>query len=156
MPASLSEKGFHFRLLNANAAFTMLRRVETGRNRRNRAALLRAGREMGRAFSVRELHAAAQVEQPSLGLTTAYRAVERWRDEGLAEEAGSRGGEAVYILCSTGGHHHHVVCVDCGASSTLDGCALGEVRELTRRAGFELVDEALGALPGRCADCATR
>ena len=71
---------------------------EQGRNRRNRAVLLAAGRGMGRAFTVRELHDAAIEQQPSLGLTTAYRAVDRWREEGFAEEAGRRGGEAVHAL----------------------------------------------------------
>ena len=127
---------------------------ELGRNRRNRAALLRAGRAMGRAFTVRELHDAARGDQPSLGLTTAYRAVERWREEGFVEDAGPRGGEATYVFCTTPGHHHHVVCVDCGATATLEGCALEPVRAAVAASGFALIDEALGALPGRCARCA--
>jgi len=132
----------------------MLAGVEMGRNRRNRLALLEAGRSMGRAFSVRELHTAARSGAPKLGLTTAYRAVERWREEGWAEEAGSRGGEAVYVLCAAQGHHHHLVCVDCGATALLEGCALEPVRAAARRAGFELGDAALGSLPARCAACA--
>jgi Fur family ferric uptake transcriptional regulator len=116
-------------------------------------ALLEAGRSMGRAFSVRELHAAAQQTEPKLGLTTAYRTVERWREEGWAEEAGSRGGEAVYVLCAAEGHHHHVVCVDCGATALLEGCALEPARDSARSAGFDLLDAALAALPARCASC---
>jgi Fur family ferric uptake transcriptional regulator len=128
--------------------------MEVGRNRRNRLVLLTAGRSMDRAFSVRELHMAARAEAPNLGLTTAYRAVERWRDEGFVEEAGSRGGEAVYVMCSAQGHHHHLVCVECGATSLLEGCALESVRRASDAAGFELLDGALAALPARCADCA--
>ena len=41
--------------------------MEPGRNHRNRAALLEAGRTMGRAFSVRELHAAALRPLPGSG-----------------------------------------------------------------------------------------
>ena len=128
--------------------------MEPGRNRRNRIALLEAGRSMGRAFSVRELHTSALGAAPRLGLTTAYRTVERWREEGWAEEAGSRDGESVYVLCGAQGHHHHAVCVDCGATAVLEGCALEPAREAARAAGFELVDEALGALPARCLPCA--
>ena len=128
--------------------------MEPGRNRRARMALLDAGRSMGRAFSVRELHAAAQRAEPKLGLTTAYRTVERWREEGWAEDAGSRGGEAVYVLCAAQGHHHHVVCVDCGATALLEGCALEPARDSARSAGFDLLDSALAALPARCATCA--
>jgi Fur family ferric uptake transcriptional regulator len=127
--------------------------VDVGRNRRNRIVLLAAGRSMGRAFSVRELHETARQSAPRLGLTTAYRAVERWREEGWAEDAGTRGGETVYVLCGAQGHHHHLVCVDCGATTLLEGCALESVRDASRQAGFDLLDEALGALPGRCAPC---
>jgi len=42
--------------------------VEPGRNRKNRMALLEAGRSMNRAFSVRELHTAARDAAPRLGL----------------------------------------------------------------------------------------
>jgi Fur family ferric uptake transcriptional regulator len=131
----------------------MLRPVELGRNRHNRAVLLEAGRQMGRAFSVRELHAAARRAAPRLGLTTAYRAVERWRREGVVEPAGSRSGETLFVMCAARGHHHHVVCIECGATSVLEGCALGSVREATAAAGFELLDHELGALPARCGAC---
>jgi Fur family ferric uptake transcriptional regulator len=127
--------------------------MDTGRNRRNREALLEAGRSLDHAFSVRELHAAARARQPAIGLTTAYRAVERWRREGLVEEAGTRSGESVFVMCSATGHHHHLVCVECGSISTLDGCALTPVRDAAQRYGFELADDALGALPGRCSSC---
>ncbi len=132
----------------------MSSRDEQGRNRRNRAVLLEAGRGMGRAFTVRELHDAAVEQQPALGLTTAYRAVERWREEGFAEEAGRRGDEATYVFCTASEHHHHIVCVQCGATATLSGCVIEPVRNAVAEAGFELIDEALGALPARCRACA--
>ncbi|HEX2376484.1 MAG TPA: transcriptional repressor [Gaiellales bacterium] len=128
--------------------------MDPGRNHRTRAALLDAGRAMSRAFSVRELHAAALPKAPRLGLTTAYRAVERWRDTGFVEPAGTRDGEAVYVLCGAAGHHHHLVCVRCGATSVLEGCALEPARAASAAAGFELLDRQLGALPARCGDCA--
>ena len=128
--------------------------VELGRNRKNREALLDAGRAIGRAFSVRELHQVARRDQPRIGLTTAYRAIERWRVQGLVEEAGTRSGEAVFVMCATDGHHHHLVCVECGSISTLEGCALTSVRQAAESVGFELSDRALASLPGRCAHCA--
>ena len=128
--------------------------VDTGRNRRNREALLDAGRSIGHAFSVRELHETARRDQPRLGLTTAYRAIERWRDQGLVEDAGTRAGEADFVMCGADGHHHHLVCVECGAISTLEGCALASLRQAAAAVGFELSDRALQSLPGRCARCA--
>ncbi len=140
--------------MRSAARATTLEGMEQGRNRRNREALLEAGRSIGHAFSARELHSAARQDQPRIGLTTAYRAIERWRDEGLVEEAGTRGGEAVFVMCANDGHHHHLVCVDCGAVSTLEGCALVSLRQAAEASGFELSDSALQSLPGRCARCA--
>jgi Fur family transcriptional regulator, ferric uptake regulator len=128
--------------------------VEEGRNRANRDALLAAGRAFDRAFSVRELHRDAAKRRPGIGLTTAYRAVERWRRDGLVEDAGSRDGEAVFVLCDRHGHHHHVVCVGCGAEAVLEECPLDDLRAVISRTGFELVDDAMAAIPGRCAECA--
>src|SRR4029453_1399981 len=71
---------------------------------------------------------ASREAPPRLGLPTAYRTVERWREEGWAEEAGSRDGENVYVLCGASGHHHHAVCVECGATAVLEGCALAPAR----------------------------
>jgi Fur family ferric uptake transcriptional regulator len=128
--------------------------MEQGRNRRNREALLDAGRSIDHAFSARELHERARRDQPRLGLTTAYRAIERWRGEGLVEDAGTRAGEAVFVMCGADGHHHHLVCVECGAISTLEGCALTPLRDAAASVGFELSDRALASLPGRCSRCA--
>ena len=57
-----------------------------------------------RAFSVRELHTAARDAAPRLGLTTAYRTMERWREEGFAPlkdlmETFVKAGGAIYV-CS--------------------------------------------------------
>ena len=123
--------------------------VDTGRNRRNREALLDAGRSIGHAFSVRELHETARRDQPRIGLTTAYRAIERWRDEGLVEEAGTRSGEAVIRDV----RHQRPpppprVRRSCGAISTLEGCALVSLRQAAEAVGFELSDRALHPCPG--------
>lgn len=129
--------------------------MEKGRNLRNREALLEAAGSIDHAFSARELYESARRLQPSLGLSTAYRAIDRWHEQGLIEDAGTRSGESVYVLCSVNGHHHHLVCATCGAVSTLDGCALTPVRQAAQAVGFELDDEALAALSGRCAQCAS-
>jgi Fur family ferric uptake transcriptional regulator len=128
--------------------------VDKGRNLRNREALLEAAGSIDHAFSARELHAAARELQPALGLSTAYRAIDRWREQGIIEDAGTRAGESVYVLCSVHEHHHHLVCATCGAVSTLDGCALTSVRQAAEAVGFVLDDEALAALAGQCAQCA--
>ena len=127
--------------------------MQPGRNRRNRAALLDAGRTMGRAFSVRELHTAARAMSQASGSRppTAPWSGGRTR---VSSSSGNRAGEAMYLVCDAHGHHHHVVCVECGATSILKGCALSSALEASAAAGFELLDRELGALPARCGPCA--
>jgi Fur family ferric uptake transcriptional regulator len=141
-------------VLDITAGLVYPEAMDHGRNRRNREALLDAARSIDHAFSARELHQAAKKLQPALGLSTAYRALERWREDDLIEDAGTRDSEAVYLMCAIGEHHHHLVCASCGSVSTLDGCALASVRKAAEAVGFELNDQALASLPGRCAQCA--
>jgi Fe2+ or Zn2+ uptake regulation protein len=130
--------------------------VAIGRNHRIRDALEAAAEALTpRAFSVRELHESARAAEPRLSLATAYRTVDRWRSEGMCEDAGARGGEAVVVMCGRAGHHHHVVCTGCGAESVLDRCPMDDLRAAAARAGFELAEDALGAVPGRCQECRT-
>ena len=126
-----------------------------GRNTETREALLTAAGSFGRAFSVRELHDAVRAGRPGVGLTTVYRTVERWRSEDRAEPAGVRDGEAVFVLCGHTGHHHHVVCVECGAEAVIDRCPLDALRESVGQAGFELAEGALRSIPARCARCSS-
>lgn len=127
-----------------------------GRNHRVRDALETAAEALApRAFTVRELHETARASESRLSLATAYRAVERWREELLCERAGSRGDEALFVMCGRHRHHHHVVCTVCGAEAVVDGCPMDEVRAAAARAGFELADDVLNAIPGRCERCRT-
>ena len=108
---------------------------------------------MGRAFTVRELHGAAARRPADAG---SDHRVPRRRP--LARGGLRRGGRDAAAARRPSSsaphldHHHHVVCVDCGATATLAGCAVEPVRTAVSDAGFELIDEALGALPARCAD----
>ena len=144
---------FHFDILQLEFDVGMLPRWRDGTEPPEPAALLQAGRAMGRAFSVRELHDAAAKDQPKLGLTTAYRAVERWREEGFAEEAGqprrtrppsSSAPTSATTITSSASIAAPPPRSRAARSSP---CATRGLRA----PGFELIDEALGALPARCA-----
>jgi len=50
-------------------------------------------------------------------------------------------------------HHHHLVCVSCGAISEVDDCGIEAVTaEAARRSGFEIQSHRL-ELFGRCPRC---
>jgi len=59
-------------------------------------------------------------------------------------------------LASRRGHHHHLVCTDCGAVEDLDQCAVaGALREVADASGYEIEGHWL-ELYGRCAVCRVR
>ena len=61
-------------------------------------------------------------------------------------------GEAVYRMCSTG-HHHHIVCRECGATVEVEGPAVERwADQVSAEHGFTDVSHTL-ELFGRCGDC---
>ena len=60
-----------------------------------------------------------------------------------------------YTVCDEG-HHHHLVCGDCGTVIPVDATAIeAEIRKLARRMQFRLDAHPL-EFAGRCADCQAR
>lgn len=71
---------------------------------------------LGRApgfVSAQDLHRLLHEQGSSIGLATVYRTLQALGDSGEAD-ALIREGEQVYRACRPG-HHHHLVCRDCGA-----------------------------------------
>ena len=97
---------------------------------------------------------------PDLARSTAYRNLEALERCGVVQRLETGGDRAYFELAeSLLGHHHHLICVDCGAISDIELDSATEAR----------IDEALEAaasesgfaplhhnvdLYGRCADCA--
>lgn len=60
---------------------------------------------------------------------------------------------SLHYRVSQRGHHHHLVCTDCGNVQDLDQCAIsGLVRELSETSGYEIEGHWL-ELYGRCGPC---
>jgi Fur family transcriptional regulator, ferric uptake regulator len=120
-----------------------------------RRAIARAIARGHEAFTARELY--ERLQGPGrVGLTTVYRNLARLQEEGVVREMGRRGGEVVFLACTAGGHHHHLVCVNCGVVVRSDVCRCDELeRELTRRHGFTL-SGGTSDYYGVCAACAAK
>lgn len=60
---------------------------------------------------------------------------------------------SLHYRLSRRGHHHHLVCVSCGAVRDLDDCAVGDlVRELGSATDYQIEGHWL-EFYGRCAAC---
>ncbi|HKI92388.1 MAG TPA: Fur family transcriptional regulator [Gaiellaceae bacterium] len=102
------------------------------------------------AFTVLDVFDRARADHPALGLATAYRTID------LLQRAGSvhplpGAGRAAYIRCRPG-HHHHLVCVECGAVEETDLCAAPDDATVLERHGFEPQTHELD-IYGRCKRC---
>lgn len=116
-----------------------------------RSAVLDAVAQQRGSFTVVEVYDRAREREPSLGLATVYRTIELLRATGsIRQLAGA--GEGAYVRCHTG-HHHHLVCVSCGAVEDTELCGVPSPAVLQRRHGFRAQSHELDVY-GLCARCA--
>jgi Fur family ferric uptake transcriptional regulator len=86
------------------------------------------------------------------GRATVFRTVRLLTDLGVVCRVLLEDGSLHYRL-SERGHHHHLVCTDCGKVEDLDQCVIQDfVRGLSGASGFEVEAHWL-ELYGRCAGC---
>ena len=107
-----------------------------------------ADREGG--FTPLELFQEARRRQPKLGIATVYRTVELLRRTGSVRPLSGRA-EPAYVRCEPG-HHHHLVCLSCGAVEETELCGAPSSTVLRRRYGFRAEEHELD-IYGTCARC---
>jgi Fe2+ or Zn2+ uptake regulation protein len=89
----------------------------------------------------------------AVGLATVYRTLQQLADDGDVDVLRTADGEAVYRRCSTGRHHHHLVCRSCGRTVELDAAAVERwARRMGEEHGFSDVDHVV-ELFGTCREC---
>lgn len=117
--------------------------------RRELAALI--ARRQGH-FTAADLLTDAEQHSLSIGRATVFRLLEILADQNLVERVDLPDGRHAYVPCEPS-HHHHLVCVSCGAISEVDDCGIDAVTdEAARRSGFEIQSHRL-ELFGRCPRC---
>jgi Fur family transcriptional regulator, ferric uptake regulator len=116
-------------------------------------ALARASGPMSAAELSEELGA-------DVPLSSIYRSLAVLEEAGvLAPHLGAKGLTRFELAEWLMGHHHHLLCVDCGSVADIDIPASKEetvrglVSEIAALASFEAIDHAL-EIEGRCAKCA--
>jgi len=119
---------------------------------RQRAAVAAVLAETGEFRSAQELHALLREGGDKVGLATVYRNLQAMAAEGEIDMLRTDEGEAVYRACSTG-HHHHLVCRECGRTVEVEGAAVEAwAARVSAEHGFTDVRHTLEIF-GNCADC---
>ncbi|MBI5310192.1 MAG: transcriptional repressor [Actinobacteria bacterium] len=125
---------------------------QSTRRTEQRRAILAALGSADRAFSAQELHERLRATEHGVGLATVYRNLGRMAEEGAIDAILRPSGETAYRACGHG-HHHHLICRECGRVVELHDCGLSDwSRRIAAEHGFSEVEHQ-AELTGLCADC---
>lgn len=91
---------------------------------RQRAAVEAGLADIDDFLSAQDLHARLRTQGQSVGLATVYRTLQAMVTDGDVDMMRTGDGEAVYRRCSSGSHHHHLVCRSCGRTVEVEGPAV--------------------------------
>jgi len=103
----------------------------------------------GRCFTAQDLY--EQLKETGIEFSTVYRNLELLADEGIVSVIRGNKDTRSYELCS-GHHHHHLVCVNCGATRCIDSCPMSLITEHEWQ-GFTPIGHQFEII-GICPDCA--
>jgi Fur family ferric uptake transcriptional regulator len=121
----------------------------TGRQREAVAAFLEGENTFRSAQSI---HGELRERGSSIGLATVYRALQGLVEDSQVDALRTDDGEVVYRRCSRG-HHHHLVCRDCGRTVEVEGPAVERwATRVAEEHGFRDVSHTLEIF-GTCASC---
>ncbi len=103
-------------------------------------------------ISAEEIYAQVIAKYPHVNISTVYRTLELLKRLGLVTETDLGGGRVRYHPADKG-HHHHLVCQECGRIIDLDESVLSSLeRSLFREYKFS-ADLRHLAIFGRCESC---
>jgi Fur family ferric uptake transcriptional regulator len=98
------------------------------------------------------LHERVRRTHPAIGLVTVYRTLEMLYELGLICRVHRVGKSRSYTLALSG-HHHHLVCSDCGTVADFTGCDLEVLqRRISQETGFKIEGHLLQFV-GHCQNC---
>lgn len=115
-----------------------------------RIRLLEVLHDAGRPLSVDVLHGKVK----DVDLATVYRTMETFVRVGLLREVRFR--DAIVRYEFAHGHHHHLVCTDCGVVEEIDACEVAplENKVLKHSRRFKTISEHALEFFGLCKKCA--
>jgi Fur family transcriptional regulator, ferric uptake regulator len=126
---------------------TTIQRRDTRQKREVREALLSSDD----FISAQDLHAQLRANGSRIGLATVYRNLNEMVRNDEADTYQSTGGEQRFRSCSQG-HHHHLICTECGKATEIQAPLEEWVDSVARKHGYSQVRHVVD-LFGVCRDC---
>src|SRR3954454_688591 len=125
------------------------------RSTRQRAAVSALLEEVDDFRTAQELHDLLRHRGERVGLTTVYRSLQMLADAEEVDVLRTSDGETAYRRCSRG-HHHHLVCRQCGRTVEVDGPAVERWADrVAGDHGFVEIEHTLEIF-GTCQDCSAK
>lgn len=118
-----------------------------------RLMILSAIEESDSHISAEEIHARIVARYPNVNVSTVYRTLELLKRLSLVTETDLGEGRVRYHPAEKG-HHHHLVCQECGAIVDLDESLLTPLKSALLREYQFSADLKHLAILGRCLNCA--
>jgi len=103
-------------------------------------------------ISAEEIYAQVAAKYPQVNVSTVYRTLELLKRLGLVTETDFGEGRVRYHPAGKG-HHHHLVCTECGTVIDLDESQLSSLQSMLLREYKFIADLKHLAIFGRCAKC---
>jgi Fur family ferric uptake transcriptional regulator len=103
-------------------------------------------------ISAEEVYAQVVAKYPQVNISTVYRTLELLKQLGLVIETDFGEGRVRYHPAEKG-HHHHLVCTECGAVIDLDESLLSSLKGMLLREYKFSADLKHLAIFGRCQKC---
>jgi Fur family ferric uptake transcriptional regulator len=117
-----------------------------------RLMILSAIKDSDDHISAEEIHGQVVARFPNVNISTVYRTLDLLERLGMVTKTDLGGGRVRYHPAEKG-HHHHLVCRECGAIIDLDESLLSPLKDaLLREYGF-IADLRHLAIMGNCSNC---
>lgn len=125
------------------------------RSTRQRSAIAALLEDIPEFRSAQELHDELRRRGETIGLTTVYRTLQSLAESDAVDVLRTETGEAIYRRCSSG-HHHHLVCSECGFTVEVDGPAVEAwAKAIASEHGFTQASHTVEVF-GLCAECSAK
>ena len=103
-----------------------------------------------------QIYAQVAKANPKIGFTTVYRTLKLLTRLGLATQRKFADGETRYERASEGGHHDHLICLECGKILEFEDRTLETLQDrIARRYHFKPFHHRM-ELYGLCSDCGSK
>ncbi|WP_139693038.1 Fur family transcriptional regulator [Sporolactobacillus terrae] len=85
--------------------------------------------QKGGYLSAKEVQLALKDSYPGISFDTVYRNLSLFRELMILEET-ELDGEKIYQFHCTEHHHHHLICLNCGKTRTVDVCPMQDLSQI--------------------------